>query len=91
MITHNKLVHLGQRPHLCKFCSKTYKTSAHLSRHVNALHATLKNKYPCNKCSKVFVWEDSLRMHIRRHGEDKGYKCQLCSRIFFTKTEKNTH
>lgn len=49
-------------------------------------------KYPCVKCSRIFVERDELNIHYtHKHREKPKYVCEICSMIFLVKRELSTH
>ncbi|KAJ9601049.1 hypothetical protein L9F63_000784 [Diploptera punctata] len=43
---------------------------------------SLKRKYQCNLCSKVFGWSTDLKRHILTHTGERPFKCKLCKATF---------
>ena len=43
------------------------------TRHLNI------RPYVCEQCGAAYAAETELRRHVRRHGDDKQYKCELCN------------
>jgi uncharacterized Zn-finger protein len=49
------------KQHVCKYCSKVYKSYTGMYNHVQAKH--LQKKYTCQVCTKQF----SQKFHLQRH------------------------
>ncbi|XP_030378193.1 zinc finger protein 664 [Scaptodrosophila lebanonensis] len=62
----------------CKLCSKVYKSSRTLLRHVQG-HSGLR-QYKCDfeNCGKSFVNQHNLSSHRRVHSTERNYVCELC-------------
>ena len=65
---HQNNVHIGERDHICNFCSKGFKTSSALKEHVK-LH-TGDYAATCKICNKNFAQNGNYKMHMMKsHGE----------------------
>jgi len=56
----------------CEYCHKSYSTFYNLNEHIRWKHATNMNSFKCPDCEKLFKWEKTLKVHIKRnHQEEK--------------------
>ena len=61
----------------CAFCPKSFVFKSDLDKHEN-IH-TKKKKYACDHCSKTFLHQTSLRVHLRTHGLfSTTFECSYC-------------
>lgn len=89
---------------LCKICSKSFPSYADLNKHEKVHHVSAKSfesehyqvpqktiqNFQCGVCSKVFNTANSLKVHYRRHNNDKNL-CEFCSKSFFNKNQLKEH
>lgn len=54
------------KPFGCHLCSKAFKRSEHLKRHVRSVHST-DRPFSCHLCEKKFSRSDNLSQHIKTH------------------------
>ena len=55
----------GNRPFMCSFCSKSFKTKAAVRKH-ETIHKTEK-RHACTFCEKKFARADHLKSHLKSH------------------------
>ncbi|QLG72201.1 hypothetical protein HG535_0C05550 [Zygotorulaspora mrakii] len=54
------------KPFKCKECSKAFRRSEHLKRHVRSVHST-ERPFACMFCDKKFSRSDNLSQHLKTH------------------------
>lgn len=60
---HHMAMHKETKAHSCEQCTRTFRTSFYLRKHVETVHAT-ELKYPCRFCPRKFVNEQKLKLHL---------------------------
>ncbi|XP_053311705.1 PR domain zinc finger protein 15 isoform X2 [Spea bombifrons] len=69
----------------CNICSKVFRNSSNLSRHVRSHGDKL---FKCEECSKLFSRKESLKQHVSyKHSRndvdvDYRYRCATCEKSF---------
>ncbi|XP_071806934.1 uncharacterized protein [Asterias amurensis] len=84
------------RSHKCHKCSKTYKTSTSLYRHVQKHKSIF---LACTQCNFKTQWKSSLKNHVntKHNGKEslEYFKCSQCEfktkSKFYIKRHENTH
>ncbi|AET38043.1 C2H2-type zinc finger protein Ecym_2301 [Eremothecium cymbalariae DBVPG len=62
-----------EKPFKCQECTKAFRRSEHLKRHIRSVHST-DRPFPCTYCDKKFSRSDNLSQHLkthRKHGDIK--------------------
>ncbi|KAL3232787.1 Zinc finger protein MSN4 [Nakaseomyces bracarensis] len=54
------------KPFGCHLCTKAFKRSEHLKRHIRSVHST-ERPFACHLCDKKFSRSDNLSQHIKTH------------------------
>ena len=76
---------------LCEECGKSFKKKFCLKRHVDRVHAKIKN-YICPHCQKGFFLNENLKKHIKNmHKKAREFKCPHCQVVFLEKAHLKTH
>lgn len=83
--------HIGDRPHKCNECGKTYIEAQTLKIHLRTHSNT--RPYICQHCGKQFFSASALTSHSKRM-HDENYKfssCDICGAILSTPGNLNEH
>ncbi|CCE79409.1 Piso0_001469 [Millerozyma farinosa CBS 7064] len=55
-----------EKPFPCTECSKQFKRSEHLKRHIRSVHSNIR-PFHCKYCEKKFSRSDNLAQHLKTH------------------------
>jgi len=74
----------------CEVCEQSFTTQMALTKHIKKEHI---KEFPflCQYCDMGFLTKMSLEQHERRHKGEKKFKCELCSEVFFYRTQLIGH
>jgi KRAB domain-containing zinc finger protein len=75
-------VHIRNEQFFCDQCSFNSHSKQCLDVHIKNKHDSDKPKYKCEICGVQVNYMDSYRTHMRRHYDEKPYKCDQCDRCF---------
>ncbi|XP_052862821.1 zinc finger protein 883-like [Anopheles cruzii] len=80
--------HTGEKPFMCKVCSKTFHAASSLHAH-KKIHN--KDQHKCPKCPDKFALRSRLKDHIRTHTGEKPFKCKVCCKTFHVASSLHAH
>lgn len=80
--TNINFVVIGDRPHKCLHCHKSFITKDTLSKHLS-VHNESRN-FKCGQCGKLFKRISHVREHLKIHSVDRPFMCTVCHKAFKT-------
>ena len=96
----SKLKQLHRKFKSCNICSKSFKDSYNLNRHVSSVHEKKNNfqndetkeKFECEYCQKTFSKKSNMKSHISIvHDGVKKFNCNECGLAFARNFEYKRH
>lgn len=76
----HKLIHSGEKKHLCNYCGNSFLSKGQLKVHERS--HTHEKPFKCEVCGKAFSYRESLVTHSSLHTGIKPYFCECCSSRF---------
>ncbi|CAD7013637.1 zinc finger protein 286A [Ceratitis capitata] len=80
---------IGDWPHKCTECGRTFEFRASLIMHEQRSHVGKVHK--CDHCERRFAVQVDLQRHIDSHIGKKPFVCELCGKAFRSKTQLGYH
>ncbi|XP_052862830.1 zinc finger protein 431-like [Anopheles cruzii] len=80
--------HTGEKPFMCKVCSKTFHAARNLRVHM-LIHN--KDQHKCPHCLRKFALRSQLKDHIRTHTGEQPFMCKVCSKTFQVASNLHKH
>ena len=102
----HQAIHVDDRPFECEECHKTFKKKfdlyKHMKRHkIKHVHQTGDLSYlegagkvyecPLEDCKVLFCSTNDLKLHLRKHNNEKPYECIICFKTFAVKSRLVRH
>lgn len=81
---------VNERLFSCDICYASFKRKAHVMKHMHT-HLLCRQWYPCTACAKTFTYKSSLKIHMRKHSDEKPYTCLVCNSTFKLHNELSKH
>ena len=81
---------------ICKICRNSY-SKCNIIRHLQALHEDIVKetltitRHQCSQCDYTSTDIQQIKLHERKHTDDRPYKCEDCGARFFTSSNLSTH
>lgn len=84
-----KLILVGESPHKCGLCTKSFTRKEHLTNHIR--QHTGESPHRCHFCAKSFTRKEHLVNHVRVHTGDSPHRCEFCQKSFTRKEHLTNH
>ncbi|ODM96796.1 putative zinc finger protein [Orchesella cincta] len=102
MRSHDKSRFEGEPTHVCDYCGKAFHVAGTLYHHRRKMHLGLEHQYvkrpskmkcevKCPVCGKIFDSRYALWHHKKRVHEEKKFRCDVCSKPFYSNAEALEH
>ncbi|CAI2737430.1 unnamed protein product, partial [Dicrocoelium dendriticum] len=89
--SHERSVHLKERPHACEHCGKSYSVKHGLQGHIKSVHSN-ERPHKCKYCVKTFSLLVRLRVHEKSvHLRVRPHACDHCGKSFPKKGNLQKH
>ncbi|XP_033753450.1 zinc finger protein 768-like isoform X5 [Pecten maximus] len=85
------LQHSNEFTHFCYPCGKGFKSYTGHYRHEKLFHRPQTNNPKCQICGRQFPDDSSLKIHYRRHSDDRPFKCEMCGKSYKHKKSLQDH
>ena len=76
------------------YCSKQYKLSKYLQKHINEKHVNI-SKIQCKFCDKTYITQTNLNKHVNNKHQNKiivtKFKCPQCFKEYKLKSAMDKH
>lgn len=102
----HQAIHVDDRPFECEECHKTFKKKFDLYKHrkrhkIKHVHRTGDLSHlegagkvyecPLEDCKVLFCSTNDLKLHLRKHNNEKPYECIICCKTFAVKSRLVRH
>ncbi|XP_060086413.1 protein sister of odd and bowel-like isoform X5 [Ylistrum balloti] len=85
------LQHSNEFTHFCYPCGKGFKSYTGHYRHEKLFHRPQTNNPKCQICGRQFPDDSSLKIHYRRHSDDRPFRCGMCGKSYKHKKSLQDH
>ena len=76
---------------VCLLCYRTFADKGCRVRHERRVHGKPEKRLACGVCNKGFYNASSLRVHMRRHTDERPYDCSHCGKAFKQQIDRDRH
>lgn len=89
LIIHRRKYHVQEFK--CEHCSKDFTNITALRNHKKLVHNDGFTKFACEYCAMKFLGISALAKHIRKHTNERPYKCHVCKKSFVVERSLKAH
>lgn len=76
----------------CAYCTKSFRVTTKLIRHIDTEHETEIVLHRCGKCKKFFTMAQLRDLHEQQHTDgEKLHDCQICGKAFYNIDKLTIH
>ncbi|ESO07210.1 hypothetical protein HELRODRAFT_76371, partial [Helobdella robusta] len=86
---HERLCSGEKQNWICPICQKEFKFLSVMKAHARGGEKKFRCDWP--NCGKAFCHTDNLKVHYRRHTDEKPYKCDKCASSYRQKSGLKYH
>ena len=72
----------------CKDCGKSFASKTVLKKHVAQVHPKV---VECKHCDQTFSYNHELEVHVKEHGVENEFKCEVCNKEFYLEWRLKKH
>ena len=81
----------GEKPFMCSYCEKTFRTREGLKDHEDIIHTKVGLKH-CAACGEEFTTNRGLKSHMNlKHGVEERFQCKYCGFYFLSAEGHRAH
>lgn len=84
-------MHLGQKPHVCAVCNKSFAVQSSLIVHQRQHDDPSTWPFVCPDCDARFISKQKLQRHEAQHTGARPFPCAVCGKGFAQETDCKRH
>ncbi|XP_021368294.1 myoneurin-like isoform X24 [Mizuhopecten yessoensis] len=89
--SHLYLQHGSKFKHFCFDCGRAFKSYPSFNSHERLFHRSDTKCPVCELCGKIFPFESSLKLHLKKHSELRPFICSVCGKSYKHKANLASH
>ncbi|XP_069132929.1 myoneurin-like isoform X23 [Argopecten irradians] len=83
--------HGSKFKHFCFDCGRAFKSYPSFNSHERLFHRSDTKCPVCELCGKIFPFESSLKLHLKKHSELRPFICRICGKSYKHKANLASH